>query len=54
MKSKYLAPEFLREGYLVIFDTKTLVGEGGEPRHHRESGKTVITFIIGIKKANKE
>ncbi|NIM78712.1 MAG: hypothetical protein GTO20_07975 [Candidatus Aminicenantes bacterium] len=51
--TKYLAAEAMAEGYLVIFDTKTHVGAVCEPREHRESGKTVISFIIGIGKDSR-
>ncbi|MCX6581826.1 MAG: hypothetical protein NT166_16780 [Candidatus Aminicenantes bacterium] len=45
---KYLASEFYREGYLVIFDTKTRVGETCEPRYYPVGDKKVTTLIIGI------
>ena len=45
---RYLASEFCHEGYLVLFDTKTPVGETHEPRRHPVGDKKVIGFIIGI------
>jgi hypothetical protein len=45
---KYLATEAADEGYLVIFDTKTPVGEECEPQHHQAEEKKVTSFIIGI------
>jgi hypothetical protein len=50
VSKKYLASEAVEEGYLVIFDTKTHVGAVCDPREHKESGKKVISFIIGIGK----
>ncbi|UCH92385.1 MAG: AAA-like domain-containing protein [Candidatus Aminicenantes bacterium] len=44
----YLATEAADEGYLVIFDTKTPVGEECEPRYHQAEEKKVTSFIIGI------
>ncbi|MCK4766235.1 MAG: AAA-like domain-containing protein [Candidatus Aminicenantes bacterium] len=45
---KYLTAESVREGFLVIFDTKTLLGEGCEPRCHRHGDKKITAFVIGI------
>lgn len=45
---KYLATESVDEGYLVIFDTRTHAGAVCKPQEHRESGKKVTSFIIGI------
>jgi len=45
---KYLAPEFCHEGYLVVFDTKTRVGETREPRDYPAGDKKVTGFIIAI------
>lgn len=50
VSKKYLASEAVEEGYLVIFDTKTLVGAACDPREHRENGKKITSFIIGIGK----
>jgi hypothetical protein len=50
VSKKYLASEAVEEGYLVIFDTKTRVGAVCDPREHKESGKKIISFIIGIGK----
>jgi hypothetical protein len=48
VSKKYLATEAADEGYLVIFDTKTPVGEECEPRHHQAEEKKVTSVIIGI------
>lgn len=45
---KYLAAESAHEGYLVIFDTKTPIGEESEPQYHQVGEKKVTNFIIGI------
>jgi hypothetical protein len=45
---KYLAPEFCHDGYLVVFDTKTRVGETCEPRYYPAGDKKVTGFIIAI------
>jgi hypothetical protein len=52
VSTKYLASESAHEGYLVIFDTRTLVGEECEPRYHQVGEKKVTVFIIGIAKVN--
>ncbi|MGE5339992.1 MAG: hypothetical protein ACM3SY_00795, partial [Candidatus Omnitrophota bacterium] len=48
---KYLSSESCRVGYLVIFDTKTPVGESGDPQSYPagdKGDKQVMVFIIGI------
>lgn len=45
---KYLASEHCQEGYLVVFDPKTPVGEECEPQYHKKNGKKIIGYIIGI------
>ncbi|NIM18615.1 MAG: hypothetical protein GTO45_42105 [Candidatus Aminicenantes bacterium] len=52
LSSKYLASEKTTEGYLVIYDTKTLVGAVCEPQHHQAGDKKVTSFTIGIGKAS--
>ncbi|HLP48234.1 MAG TPA: AAA-like domain-containing protein [Candidatus Kapabacteria bacterium] len=47
---KYLATEAADEGYLVIFDTKTLVGTDCLPQVYRDGEKIVTGFSIGIGK----
>jgi hypothetical protein len=47
---KYLASEFCHEGYLVIFDTRTPVGDICEPQYHPVGDKQVVSFNIGIGK----
>jgi hypothetical protein len=48
LSKKYLASESCNEGYLVIFDPRTPVGEPCEPHIHQENKKQVTSFIIGI------
>lgn len=48
VSEKYLASESVDEGYLVIFDIKTQLGEECEPRHHPAGNKKVTSFTIGI------
>lgn len=45
---KYLLTEQVDEGYIVIFDLKTTVGEMGTPHKRRVEGKEVLIFNIGI------
>lgn len=45
---KYLASEGVDEGYLVIFDTQTSVGNMCKPQHHHSERKKVTSFTIGI------
>jgi hypothetical protein len=55
LSSKYLASEKAAEGYLVIYDTRTLVGTVCEPQYHRNHQareKRVTSFTIGIGKAS--
>ena len=47
---KYLASESAHEGYLIVFDTKTPVGEEHEPQSDEKNGATITTFIIPIGK----
>ncbi|MCU0284967.1 MAG: AAA-like domain-containing protein [Acidobacteria bacterium] len=48
ISGKYLATEFCREGYLVIFDTKTPVGETSDFQYFPVKDKKVTAFIIAI------
>jgi hypothetical protein len=48
VSEKYLTSESVDEGYLVIFDIKTQVGEECEPLHHPAGNKKVTSFTIGI------
>jgi len=48
VSEKYLASESVDEGYLVIFDLKTPVGEECKPGHHPAGNKKVTSFTIGI------
>ena len=45
---KYLLTEQVDEGYVVIFDLKTKVGELYSPRIHTVGGKEILSFNIGI------
>ncbi len=48
LSGKYLATEAADEGYLVIFDTRTPVGEGCKPQVHQVKDYTVTSFNIAI------
>ncbi|NIM17153.1 MAG: hypothetical protein GTO45_34560 [Candidatus Aminicenantes bacterium] len=52
VSTKYLASEAAHEGYLVIFDTRTPVGEECEPQGHETGGKKVTAFIIAVGKTD--
>jgi hypothetical protein len=52
ISGKYLATEFCREGYLVIFDTKTPVGETIDFQYFPVKDKKVTAFIIAIGREN--
>ncbi len=45
---KYLLTERADEGYVVVFDLKTIVGELCTPRKHIVEGKEILSFNIGI------
>ncbi len=47
---KYLATESAHEGYLLVFDTKTPVGEDCEPQYHESGDKRITSFTIAIGK----
>ena len=46
--SKYLLTERANEGYLVVFDLKTMVGELCTPEKRIVRGKEILSFNIGI------
>ncbi|MBC2694503.1 MAG: hypothetical protein HF982_04345 [Desulfobacteraceae bacterium] len=46
--SKYLLTERANEGYVVIFDLKTMVGEVSTPQKRMVEGKNILSFNIGI------
>jgi len=50
LTEKYLLPERVDHGYVVIFDPKTKVGELCTPRIHRVKDKEILSFNIGIGK----
>ena len=54
VSGKYLATEFCHEGYLVIFDTKTPVGETIDPQYFPVGDKKVTTIIIAIGRDGSE
>ncbi len=46
--SKYLLTERANEGYVVVFDLKTMVGEVSAPQKRLVEGKEILSFNIGI------
>ena len=48
LAEKYLLPERVSHGYIVIFDPKTRVGELCTPQKHILEGKEILSFNIGI------
>ncbi len=44
----YLASEFCQEGYLIVFDAKSQLGETCEPQYHQSGDKKVAVFVIAI------
>jgi hypothetical protein len=46
--SKYLLTERANEGYVLIFDLKTMVGEVTTPQKRLVEGKEILSFNIGI------
>jgi len=46
--SKYLLTERANEGYVVVFDLKTMVGEVSTPQKRLVEGKEILSFNIGI------
>ncbi len=47
---KYLLTERTNEGYVVVFDLKTMVGEVSTPQKRLIEGKEILSFNIGIGK----
>ena len=45
---KYLLPEKVNNGYIVMFDPKIRVGELCTPQKHMLEGKEILSFNIGI------
>ena len=45
---KYLLTERANEGYVVVFDLKTMVGEVSTPQKRLVKGKEILSFTIGI------
>jgi len=50
LTEKYLAPERVAHGYIVVFDPATKVGDLCTPGKHRAGGREVLSFNIGIGK----
>ncbi len=50
IQKKYMAPENVDEGYLVIFDIKPPIGQSCEPEVHHLGEKKISSFVIGIQK----
>jgi len=50
--SRYLATERVNEGYVMVFDPKTIVGELVDPEVREVGGRQVVFFVIGIGKPN--
>ena len=48
LSEKYMASESVEEGFLVIFDIETRVGEECEPQSHPVGDKKVTSLTIGI------
>jgi hypothetical protein len=48
LADKYLLPERVSHGYIVMFDPKTRVGELCTPQKHILEGKEILSFNIGI------
>ncbi|MEA1991837.1 MAG: AAA-like domain-containing protein [Thermodesulfobacteriota bacterium] len=48
LAEKYLLPERVSHGYIVIFDPKTRVGKLCTPQKHILEGKEILSFNIGI------
>jgi len=48
LAEKYLLPERVNHGYIVIFDPTTRVGELCTPQKHILEGKEILSFNIGI------
>jgi hypothetical protein len=46
--SKYLLTERANDGYVVIFDLKTMTGEVSMPQRRMVAGKEILCFNIGI------
>ncbi|MCD6185106.1 MAG: hypothetical protein J7K84_04850 [Deltaproteobacteria bacterium] len=48
LAEKYLLPERVSHGYIVLFDPKSSVGELCTPQKHILEGKEILSFNIGI------
>ncbi len=45
---KYMATERASEGYIVVFDAKTTVGETAVFGEHEAGGKKITSLVMGI------
>ncbi|MCP4688356.1 MAG: hypothetical protein GY859_09905 [Desulfobacterales bacterium] len=52
LTEKYLLPERVDHGYIVMFDPKTRVGELCKPEIHQVGDREVLSFNIGIGKSS--
>lgn len=50
LTEKYLLPERIDQGYIVLFDPKTRVGELCTPQVHQIEDKEILSFNIRIGK----
>jgi hypothetical protein len=48
VSKKYLASELADEGYLIVFDTKTPVGEECESQYYQSGSKKITSFTVAI------
>ncbi|MCP4153435.1 MAG: hypothetical protein GY757_37250, partial [bacterium] len=53
LSEKYLATENIANGYLVVFDAKTMAGTKCKRQKHISNGKEITSFIIGIGQKEK-
>ncbi len=52
ISEKYLLPERVDHGYIVLFDPKSKVGELCTPQIHQVENKKILSFNIGIGKSD--
>ena len=48
ISGKYLLTEKALEGYVVVFDVKTKVGEVRTPQKRQVEGNAILIFEVGI------
>ncbi len=49
---KYMAAERASEGYIVVFDARTTVGETAVFREHETENKKIKSLVMGIGRPN--